>query len=1399
MSLFSKSVQDVRFMRKIYKASTFLPYFLLLAFSHLTAQGQDEVTVDKFTGTAHVTIPLYMVQARGVSLPLSLHYTASGIKVEEAGRSQAIGWTLAGLPRITREVRDLPDDIVADNGTGERRFGWLAPGRNVPAKAAALPSPSLTTACSGVETTALVALNAIAGSPFSENASHDIYDAEPDIFFYSVPGHSGKFVFDGQLRIQLIPYDNVYITYTRDADASLRSFEVTTPEGHRYTFDVKDRVQEKTSAQQAPPFFYRHYFTYKLDAGLTYCTTWHVSDISLPQQARDSGFSPRATVVSFSYRLFSNSDAGSEPKQLFWSGTVIPQTMYTTKLGSNTHQLSEITTSTTTVNFNFDNHYETAGGPLTSIYVNARAGGQTTIVKQIQLNYTLVSTTPGRARYDSYGTEIEPNPALWRNFLSDISISNGCTPLAAYSFDYQSPGSLPPADCVERDYWGYYNGNQAQTPVPQLYVYPQLEPGTTPGGAYRLFEAPTLSGGLVLPGADRRPAQTLADFQQTTLAGTLTSVKLPTGGKISLDYEPHRFYDPVAQAYYNGGGVRVKAVHWQDNLGGAEQVREYQYGQAVGGESSGRLLHVPRLAITSSRAATQPSSLAQWQAATITALDDLAPDPFESRTVGYGRVVERVAGRGQSVHTFSLAALPEDAVAPGYLRTTTGLARETGQRRSPGCPATGLYQPGAEVYPFLQATNYEQERGNLLEISQQSEPLAGGASQTVQRDAFQYGYVPVGTDGQVRGVNYEPLTATPGVFAYTSYLLKTGFIYTLLSQTHSMADQTRPSQFVTTATRYRYNDKGQVITTVKQTSDGNYLRTRLKYAADFANTTAPAGPALAAVRQRVNAEHITQELVETIAEVVSPGSGPRITSVVTNTFLLEGGCTRPYQQFNWQPAQPVPTNSSAYDSTRIQNVGGTDELVVNSQVRQRPTITFEKVTQQLVVTDAYTTSGRRRAASLPAADGTSIKLQVQNAQLAEVLFSDFENQTTRDFAYNGTLISTTAHTGSRALDLTNATLTHSLPESTRSEYRLSLWAQSPAGSAASVAVTIDGTPTASQRLQAGTGWQLLEIPLSLASLAGPRASHTLQIAPGSGSTLLVDDVLLLPALATAASTTFDGQYRKTSQTDATNQTLYYSYDPAGNEAIISDHNKSIIKQVTKVVAGRAPAYSLDFSVVGELADQLPATLLASSGCLPNVQYTWQCVDPATGQTIFTTPASSNPTLSYTFSTGGQTKDFRITVTATTAGRQLTQTRTLTVLAGPWQVQLATCGTTGLDACTGTYYSQPCNDGVPPDNHITFTAAVSNYAACSALVYSWEIAYGNAGAAGNWQALTNPAGNSPRLDMPCGSQSFRVRCTVRGCNRVGVSEESGYTVNYRDASGQLCDGVPTGTVINRPGY
>ncbi|MEP5913265.1 MAG: hypothetical protein ABJ277_07320, partial [Flavobacteriaceae bacterium] len=83
--------------------------------------------VSHSTGIPQINIPLYTMNASGISIPFNLSYHASGIKVDQLMGSIGLGWSMSPGFRITRTVRGNPDDKVPTNDIRDLgTYNWPA-------------------------------------------------------------------------------------------------------------------------------------------------------------------------------------------------------------------------------------------------------------------------------------------------------------------------------------------------------------------------------------------------------------------------------------------------------------------------------------------------------------------------------------------------------------------------------------------------------------------------------------------------------------------------------------------------------------------------------------------------------------------------------------------------------------------------------------------------------------------------------------------------------------------------------------------------------------------------------------------------------------------------------------------------------------------------------------------------------------------------------------------------------------------------------------------------------------------------------------------------------------------------------------------------------------------------
>jgi len=77
-----------------------------------------EGNVDISTGNFGITIPFADIENQYLSLPVSLSYSTSGVKVDENASEIGMGWNLIAGGQISRKVNDRSDDLEVYNAEG---------------------------------------------------------------------------------------------------------------------------------------------------------------------------------------------------------------------------------------------------------------------------------------------------------------------------------------------------------------------------------------------------------------------------------------------------------------------------------------------------------------------------------------------------------------------------------------------------------------------------------------------------------------------------------------------------------------------------------------------------------------------------------------------------------------------------------------------------------------------------------------------------------------------------------------------------------------------------------------------------------------------------------------------------------------------------------------------------------------------------------------------------------------------------------------------------------------------------------------------------------------------------------------------------------------------------------
>lgn len=152
-----------------------------------------DIPVGLRTGTMAYSIPIYSIDLKELSVPISIDYHSSGIKVNELASSVGLGWALNAGGVVTSSINGY-DDLTHN--------GWRTGQFTIPQNAA-LPfkvdnwDPFLVYDNWTTDPHHEMLLNSTTGQ----------LDSEPDLFYYNLLGQSGKFVFDTAGNILQIPFN----------------------------------------------------------------------------------------------------------------------------------------------------------------------------------------------------------------------------------------------------------------------------------------------------------------------------------------------------------------------------------------------------------------------------------------------------------------------------------------------------------------------------------------------------------------------------------------------------------------------------------------------------------------------------------------------------------------------------------------------------------------------------------------------------------------------------------------------------------------------------------------------------------------------------------------------------------------------------------------------------------------------------------------------------------------------------------------------------------------------------------------------------------------------------------------------------------------------------------------
>ncbi|WP_265712162.1 hypothetical protein, partial [Sphingobacterium sp. InxBP1] len=385
------------------------------------------------TGTFQQEIPLYTVQSRKLSLPISLSYASNGVKVDEIASRTGISWVSNAGGIITRIVNDDPD---------ESSTKWNPP------------------------TDFTRNQNLLNYLERASAGNTDGYDTAPDFFSFSVNGYSGKFILLDNRAIQLSK-SALKIEANLSVNNTGWKFRITDPKGIIYYFGEGFNSTESSSNSLIGE-----------ECGRTYSspvtTAWYLTKMVHPEgdfiNFTYTALEPYSYPVSISQSMtkFVN------PLPVYCDNQpieYIPNSNCENIITIKAVCLSEISSSSNSrVKFKYINRQDLKYDVLldsVNIYLPEDSSKPSCNFK---LKYVYANGNPYYSnQYSNSDAKLKVRPFL----TSVIGEAKNVNEKQVYTFEYDNIDLLPPRLSYAQDHFGYFNGksNSGLIPRPTVAQY----------------------------------------------------------------------------------------------------------------------------------------------------------------------------------------------------------------------------------------------------------------------------------------------------------------------------------------------------------------------------------------------------------------------------------------------------------------------------------------------------------------------------------------------------------------------------------------------------------------------------------------------------------------------------------------------------------------------------------------------------------------------------------------------------------------------------------------------------------------------------------------------------------------------------------------------------------------
>ncbi|MEM7035456.1 MAG: DUF6443 domain-containing protein, partial [Bacteroidota bacterium] len=369
-----------------------------------------QIPVSLYTGIPQIVVPIWTLQGRECSLPISIAYHSGGIHVDQVASRVGLGWTLNAGGAITRTVHGRPDEMIG---------GWMQ-WDEVPF------SYNLV----GPITAQYYINNPVEVTKF-EQIADGLLSAQPDAFSINYPGGSFRFFLDNDGHVHTIPYRKIKF----EIDWQTKTWTVTDIDGKIYTFggSAIETTMHNSDCGAVP--------------SMAAPTAWYLTKIE----------GPNGDEINFNYQ---NEGLVQTPQPDYvtkfnpqipgYDCSGKPPIICQTNTFHNTIRLESISAATGSVHFNYTTQDRTD-------LPGSKA------LERIEI----------RDRHNNVRKYFDLAQNYWsqRLMLDGLSEHGDInTRKPAYQFSYDKASNLPAMGSFSRDHWGFFNGKPNSELVPRTEV-----------------------------------------------------------------------------------------------------------------------------------------------------------------------------------------------------------------------------------------------------------------------------------------------------------------------------------------------------------------------------------------------------------------------------------------------------------------------------------------------------------------------------------------------------------------------------------------------------------------------------------------------------------------------------------------------------------------------------------------------------------------------------------------------------------------------------------------------------------------------------------------------------------------------------------------------------------------